>query len=172
MKKKSPLRGKCIKRGLPMIKKLSMMVAALGVLACLTVPPAGAQQQTPPEQPAPRQAAKLYNPQAVETLTGNVVAVNRINSKRPGRPARVMMVLQTAQGSVKVLLGPADYLDRQEVKLAPGDQVEVKGIRVTRPKATIFIAGAVNRGGQVLQLRDDATGRPLWSKGKNPGGAR
>jgi hypothetical protein len=42
--------------------------------------------------------------------------------------------------------------------------VEVKGMRITRSKATFFIAGSVKRGDQILQLRDDATGRPLWAK--------
>ncbi|MGA9755985.1 MAG: hypothetical protein WBV23_12685 [Desulfobaccales bacterium] len=157
-----------------MIKKLSMMVAALGVLAFLTAPPSGAQQQAPPAavpgQPAARQAARLYNPQTVEILAGRVVAINRLAPKKAGRPVRVTMVLQTDQGAVKVHLGPADFIDQQMI-LAVGDQVEVKGVRITRPRVTMFIAGEVKKGDQVLKLRDDATGRPLWFKGKNPGGA-
>ena len=166
-----------------MMKKLSLMAGILGVLAFLMAPPSWAQQQVPPAAPAipaaPEQqappaapkASKLYNPQAVETLTGSVAAVNRHASKRTGKPDRVAMVLQTNQGAVKVHLGPADYLDQQALKPAVGDQVEVKGMRVNRPRASIFIAGEVRKGGQVLELRDHATGRPLWFKGKKRNGA-
>jgi hypothetical protein len=167
-----------------MMKKLSLMVGILGVLAFLMVPPSGAQQQAPPtapEQQAPPaaptapaipaapKAAKLYNPQAVVTLAGKVVAINR-HAAKAGKPERVIMALQTDQGAVKVNLGPAAYFDQQALKLAPGDQVEVKGVRVNRPKESIFIAGEVRKGDQVLKLRDDATGRPLWLKGKKGNG--
>lgn len=146
-----------------MLKKLSLMVSTAGLLALLLAPQGWSQQQFPAATP---KAARLYNPQAAETLAGNVAALNRIPAKRPGRPDRVMMVLQTDKGTVNVHLGPADYLDRQALKLAPGDQVEVKGIRITRPKVTVFMAGEVRKGDQILKLRDDTTGRPLWAKGK------
>jgi hypothetical protein len=146
-----------------MLKKLSLMMSTAMLLALVLASPGWSQQQFPAAAP---KAAGLYNPQAVETLAGNVVAVNQIKAKRPGRPERVMMDLKTEKGTIKVHLGPADFLDRQALKLAPGDQVEVKGMRVTRPQVTIFIAGEVKKGGQVLKLRDDATGRPLWAKGK------
>ncbi|MCK9376727.1 MAG: hypothetical protein M0P73_11315 [Syntrophobacterales bacterium] len=144
-----------------MIKKLILIVCVVGLLALLLAPQDYAQQQVPPA--APEKAARLYNPQAVETLVGTVSAVNRVTPKRPGRPARVMMLLNTGQGTVKVHLGPADYLDRQALKLAAGDRVEVRGVRLTRPRVTLFMAGSVTKDGQVLQLRDEATGRPLWA---------
>ncbi len=100
------------------------------------------------------------------TLAGTVTAINRRAPRKAGRPERVIMVLQTDQGAVKVHLGPADYVDQQALKLAPGDQVEVKGVQVKRLKATTFMAGEVKKGDQVLKLRDDATGRPLWLRGK------
>ena len=93
------------------------------------------------------------------------MAVKRLAAKKAGKPERVTMVLQTDQGAVKVHLGPADYYDQQALKLAPGDQVEVKGVKITRPKGSIFSAGEVRKGDQVLKLRDDATGLPLWPKG-------
>ena len=156
-----------------MMKKLSLMAGILGVLVFLMAPPSWAQQQVPPAAPAipaAPKASKLYNPQAVETLTGSVAAVNRHASKRTGKPDRVAMVLQTNQGAVKVHLGPADYLDQQALKPAVGDQVEVKGMRVNRPRVSIFIAGEVRKGDQVLKLRDEATGRPLWLKGQKRNG--
>lgn len=152
-----------------MLKKLNLMAGILGVLAFLMGPPSWAQEQAPPAAPAipaAPKASKLYNPQAVETLSGKVMAVNRHAAKKAGRPERVTLALQTDQGVVKVNLGPANYLDQQTLKPAVGDQVEVKGVKVNRPKASIFIAGEVRKGDQVLKLRDDATGRPLWTKGQ------
>jgi hypothetical protein len=156
-----------------MMKKVSLMAGLLGVLAFLMAPASWAQQQGHPAAakiPPASKASKLYNPQAVETLTGTVAAVNRHASKRAGKPDRVTMVLQTNQGAVNIHLGPADYLDQQALKLAVGDQVEVKGVKVSRLKAPTLIAGEVRKGGQVLKLRDDATGRPLWLKGRRLNG--
>ena len=147
-----------------MLKKLSLMVSAVGVLALVLASQGWSQQQVPGSGP---KAAHLYNPQAVETLAGTVVSVNRMHARRPGRPDRVMMVLKTDKETVKVHLGPADYIDQQALKLAPGDQVEVKGVRVKRPKFTIFIAGTVTKGDQVLQLIDGATGKPLWATARS-----
>ncbi len=145
------------------MKKLILMVGALGALAFLMAALSWAQQQVPPAAP---KASRLYNPQAVETVAGKVAALNRIASKRAGRPDRMTMVLETGRGPLKVHLGPADYLNQQALQLAVGDQVEVKGVRVNRPRVNIFIAGEVRKGDQVLQLRDDATGRPLWLKAR------
>jgi hypothetical protein len=152
-----------------MFKKLSLMVTITGLVTLLLAPQGWSQQQIPPVAPAGTvtgKAPRHYNPQTVETLTGKVAAVNRIASRKPGRPDRVMMDLQTDKGTVKVHLGPANYLDKQAFKLASGDQVEVKGMQISRPKVTVFIAGEVQKGGQVLKLRDAATGRPLWATGR------
>ncbi len=106
-----------------MLKKLSRMAGILGALALLAASPAGAQQQAPPAAPAIPAApkgAKLYNPQAVATLAGKVVAINRRTPKKAGRPERVIMVLQTDQGTVKVHLGPADYIRPAGSEAGPG----------------------------------------------------
>lgn len=155
-----------------MLKKLSLTVSGPILLSLLLALQGWSQQQIPAPTsgiPAAPKAARHYDPQAVETLAGNVIAINRKPAKRSGRPDRVTMVFKTDKGTFKVHLGPADYLDRQTLKLASGDRVEVKGIRVSRPKGSAFIAGEVRKGDQVLKLRDDTTGRPLWAKGrKNP----
>ncbi len=160
-----------------MQKKLCMIVGVLGTLAFLAAPPSWAQQSAS-SQPSPAVSGKYafgkrawrYNPQEVKTLTGKVVVLTRHASRKPGRPVRVAMMLQTANGNVRVYLGPATYLDRQSLKLAAGDQVEVKGVQVTFHNRTRFIAGEVKKGGQVLKLRDEATGRPLWATGRRTTG--
>ena len=148
-----------------MMKKLSLMAGILGVLALLMAPPSGAQQQAPPAAPAAPaipaapKAAKLYNPQAVVTLAGKVTAINRRAPKKAGKPERVIMVLQTDQGAVKVHLGPADYFDQQALKLVPGDQVEVRGVKADRLKAANVYRRRGEKGRPGYEaLRDEATG--------------
>jgi hypothetical protein len=152
-----------------MTKKLSMMVGVLGVLAFLMAPPSWAQQQAPTVAPVKQSLGRQdrrYNPQAVETLAGKVVSMNRHTPRKTGSRAWETMVLNTGQGTAKVHLGPADYLDQQALKLAAGDQVELIGVRFTHGNRTLFIAGEVKKGDQVLKLRDEVTGRPLWFRGR------
>ncbi len=161
-----------------MIKKVSLMVSAAGLAALMLTGPGWSQTPAPPAPsaaPAPAatpapppagKAARQVKPAALETLTGKVVAVNRSTPKKAGRPARVTLDLQTDQKTVTVHLGPASYIDQQPLKLAVGDQIEVKGGAVTKGRKAGFIAHEVKKGDQVMKLRDDATGRPLWAEGK------
>jgi hypothetical protein len=59
-------------------------------------------------------------------------------------------------------LGPAFYLENQDVKIEPKDKVEVKGSRVTFEGKPAIIAAEVKKGDEVLRLRDD-NGFPMWS---------
>jgi hypothetical protein len=120
-------------------------------------PPAPGQEVSPPAAPVAPKAARVHQ---VEALTGKVVAVNRHTPKKAGKPERVILVLQTDQGAVKVLLGPAKYYDQQALKLAPGDQVEVKGVKFSRAKTPTLKAREVKKGDQVWILKNNATGRP------------
>ena len=106
-----------------------------------------------------------YDLGTVETLKGTVIKVEQLAPRRVERPSRVQLLLKTDKETVSVLLGPESWFKQQNFSLAPGDQVEVKGSRITRPRRTFIIAGEVRKGGQVLQLRD-ANGRPLWAPGR------
>ena len=86
--------------------------------------------------------------------------------KKGGKGNIVRFNLKTDKGPVLVVLGPARFVDGQSLKLAAGDQVEVKGSRITGPKGrTSVTAAEVTKGGQVMKLRDDQ-GNPLWPKGQ------
>ena len=104
---------------------------------------------------------RLYNPATVETLSGEVVSVDKTSSRR-GRSLGMHFILKTDKETIPVHLGPSSYLDQQEVKLAPGDKVEVTGSRVTYKGKPVIIAGQVKKDGQTLQLRD-ANGVPAWA---------
>jgi hypothetical protein len=165
-----------------MRKELSLVTITLVVLALLMALASWAQQEVPPPgpgqevaPPAPMVPAAPTAPQAarvhpMETITGKVVAVNRHTPKKPGKLERVILVLQTDRGAVKVLLGPAKYYDQQALKLAPGDQVEIKGVKFSRAKTPTWKAREVKKGDQVWNLRDDTPGRSLYRKAQRHSG--
>jgi hypothetical protein len=74
----------------------------------------------------------------------------------------VHMTVKTATETLSVHLGPAWYLENQDVKLEPKQTVEVKGSRITFRGKPAIIAAEVHKGEEVLKLRDD-NGHPLWA---------
>jgi hypothetical protein len=105
---------------------------------------------------------RMYNPQTVETLNGEVVSLEKTTSGRRGRYVGVHFSLKTAKETVPVHLGPSWYLEKQAMTFVPGDKVEVTGSRVNYKGQIAIIAGEVKKGGQVLKLRD-AAGVPAWA---------
>jgi len=105
--------------------------------------------------------SRLYDPKTVETVTGEVVKVDRIVPMR-GMSGGVHLVVKTDKGDVSVHLGPQWYLENQDVKIEPKDRVEIKGSRITVQGKPALIAAEVKKGDEVLRLRDDA-GVPMWA---------
>src|SRR4030042_526654 len=68
--------------------------------------------------------SRMYNSKTVETLSGEVVSVDKFTPGR-GMSYGVHFTLKTDKETIPVNLGPGQYVDQQEVKLAPGDKVEV-----------------------------------------------
>jgi hypothetical protein len=104
---------------------------------------------------------KMYDPKTVETITGEVTAVDRITPVK-GMSGGVHMNVKTDKETISVHLGPGWYLENQDVKIAAKDKVEVKGARTTFTGKPAIIAAEVKKGDEVLKLRDDS-GFPVWS---------
>jgi len=107
--------------------------------------------------------ARLYNPQTVEVLNGQVVKVEKVTPKRKGAQEFKGFMLQTEKENILVFLGPSRFIDKMPYQPAVGDPVSVKGSRVTFRGRPLIIAAEVRKGAQVMQLRDDA-GRPLMRR--------
>ncbi len=105
---------------------------------------------------------RMYNPQTVETLSGEVEKVELFTPRR-GMSQGVHLVLKTDKGSIPVHLGPSWYMDKQGVKFEKGDKLEVTGSRVTFNKKPAIIASEIKKGDKTLKLRDE-TGTPAWSR--------
>jgi hypothetical protein len=104
---------------------------------------------------------RVYDAATVETVRGKVVAVDQM-TPRKGMGPGVHLTLETGAGTISVHLGPTWYLERQDVAIAPNDEIEVKGSRVTFDGKPALIAAEVHKGGQTLLLRD-ASGIPYWA---------
>jgi len=117
------------------------------------------------EDPAPAAKPKghqFYNPDTVETLSGEVTRVAKVAHKRR-RGYGVQLMLKTDKELVLVRLGPGWYVERQKVKIQPKDTIQVKGSRLTLGGKPTIVAAEVHKGEKVLRLRDDS-GAPLWRK--------
>ena len=104
---------------------------------------------------------RLYDPKTVETVRGSVLAVDTF-SVAPGGRTGVHLRLLSGKDTVPVHLGPQWFLDNQEMHVAQGDTVQVKGSKVDFGGKPAMIAAEVRKGDEVLTLRD-AKGYPAWS---------
>jgi hypothetical protein len=104
---------------------------------------------------------RLYDPKTVETVSGEVVKVEQM-TPMTGMGYGVHLILKTAKETIPVHLGPAWYVERQDAKIEPKDQIEVKGSRITFEGKPAIIAAEIHKGDETLVLRDDA-GFPAWA---------
>lgn len=104
---------------------------------------------------------RMYDPKTVETISGEVESVARI-TPRKGMSYGVHMNVKTAKETISVHLGPGWYIENQDLKIAPKDQVEIKGSRITFGGKPALIAAEVKKGDETLRLRDE-NGFPVWS---------
>ncbi|MEQ8999122.1 MAG: hypothetical protein RID53_21690 [Coleofasciculus sp. B1-GNL1-01] len=109
---------------------------------------------------------RMYNPDSVETITGEVISVDRFTSNR-GRSEGMRMQMRTGNETVSVHLGPAWYWQNQGMTIEPNDRIQVQGSRVNRAGNPAMIAAQVQKGNQVLRLRNE-NGVPVWSRRQLP----
>ena len=110
---------------------------------------------------APIHFSRMYDLKTVETLSGEVMAVEKFSPGRGGPPQGLRLRVKFPQETLLVILGPIVYVEQQNVKFAAGDRVEVKGSRMTVRGEPLIVAAEVKKGDQVLKMRN-ATGEALW----------
>ncbi len=104
---------------------------------------------------------RTYNPATVETISGEVVAVDKVTPTK-GMSYGIHLQLKTDKETISVHLGPGWYIERLDTKIEKGDKIQVTGSRVTFGGAPAIIASQVKKGDAVLKLRDD-NGFPVWA---------
>jgi len=107
------------------------------------------------------QYGRLYNPQTTETISGEVVSVGTITPIK-GMSSGVHVMVKTDKETISVHLGPAWYIQRQDIKIALGDKVEITGSRISFQGKPAIIAAELKKGTEILKLRDE-NGFPVWS---------
>ncbi len=109
---------------------------------------------------------RMFNPNTVETLAGEVVGVEAITPMK-GMSYGVHLMLKTEKETLSVHLGPGWFVENQDVKIEAKDKVEVTGSRVTFDGKPAIIAAQVKKGDGTLVLRD-GNGFPVWSGWRRP----
>ena len=145
-----------------MKRKFSILMSVIAILSLIFINASWAQQGKGAGRGWGTGNGRIYNPQTVETLTGEVVSVESIPGKGGGQASGVHLTLKTDKETIPVHLGPSWYLDRQNFKIGPRDKIEVTGSRVVFGSKPAIIAAEVKKGDQVLKLRNQA-GIPQWA---------
>jgi hypothetical protein len=107
------------------------------------------------------QYGRMYNTATVETVSGSVESVEKITPIK-GMYSGIHIMLKTDKESVDVHLGPEWYIERLDTKIEKGDNIEVKGSRITFDGKPAIIAAEVKKDDNVLVLRD-SIGIPAWA---------
>lgn len=108
--------------------------------------------------------AGQYNSQTVETVSGEVISVDKVTYGRRGYTG-IHLLLKTDNGEIPVHLGPSWYIEHQSMKVVPHDVVEVTGSRVIYGGKPALIAAEVKKGNESLLLRNKE-GLPLWRRSR------
>lgn len=147
------------------MKKLLIL---LSIFLLVGVFAAGALAQ--PQQKCPASEAwptgRMYNPKTVEKLDGKIESIEKVTAGRMDIPARVLLKLKTAKETVTVYLGPDWYLEKQELKLSPGDYIQVRGSRITMDDKPVILPNEIIKNSKVAKFWDDQ-GSPSW-RGQGP----
>ena len=148
------------------MNKMATLLAATAILGILAIPEAYGQRGPRGRAGgggwgAGSQYNRLYNTNTVETVSGEVIAVNHITPTN-GMSYGVHLELKTEKETVSVHLGPGWFIENQDTTIEPKDKVEIKGSRVTFDGKPAIIAAEVKKGAEVLKLRDQ-NGIPFWA---------
>ena len=104
---------------------------------------------------------RMYNIKTVETIKGKVVTVDAFIPTR-GMSRGVHLLLETSKGIIPVHLGPAWYIQNQDIIIKQEDKVEIKGSKINFAGEPTIIAAEVKKGDMTLVLRSE-DGFPVWS---------
>ena len=102
-------------------------------------------------------AGRHWDPKTVTQVQGSIEEL-----QAGPRGHGVHLVLAVGTEKLRVMVGPASYVEQQGMKLAQGDVIEVKGSRLTRGDTAVLVAQELKKGDQTLTLRD-VDGTPRWA---------
>ena len=102
-----------------------------------------------------------YNPMTFTMVQGVVETVEQM-VPATGKSYGIHLELKTASGVLSVHLGPAWFIEGENIRVEEGDTLQVKGSKITYEGKSTIIAAEVKKGNIVLKLRDK-NGFPVWA---------
>jgi len=103
---------------------------------------------------------RTYNSETEETISGEVVSVDKIVRGKKGF-YRIHLTVKADEGTVTVHLGPGWYIENQDTKIEAKDKVEITGSKIFYEGKPVITAYEIKKGDDVLVLRD-TDGFPAW----------
>lgn len=107
------------------------------------------------------QYGRMYNLDTIETIQGEVISIDAFKPTS-SMSQGMHLLINTGKETVDIHLGPAWYLENQDISIKPKDKIEVTGSRINFTGQPTIIAGEVKKGDATLILRDES-GFPIWS---------
>jgi sporulation protein YlmC with PRC-barrel domain len=105
---------------------------------------------------------RLYDPAKEETISGQVVSIDT-SAPLPGMAPGMQMLVQADDGkNTRVQVGPAWYLERQNLDIRENTRVQITGARAEVEGQPVLMAREVQFDGHIVTLRD-MQGMPMWS---------
>ncbi|MEB3277942.1 MAG: hypothetical protein VKK42_03335 [Lyngbya sp.] len=112
-----------------------------------------------------RHRGMIFNSNEVETVTGKVLQVDTWTQGEWQRGG-VHVVLQTDNETIDLHLGPAWYINNQDIRIEPNDEIKVTATRVSSADGrAVMVASEITKGNKTITLRDEA-GFPVWMRGR------
>jgi hypothetical protein len=142
-------------------------LTAYGSLACKE-PRTGPPAATKSSSQTPTANDRAYDATRSVTIRGSVVGVEHTEAtrERAGTSEGVHVIVRVESGdTVDVHLGPASFIEDQNLTLRIGDTIVVTGSRVLVDGTPALIAHKISTPQRELVLRDEAGG-PRWSMGR------
>jgi hypothetical protein len=130
------------------------LAVAIGLLLI-----AGASAVVAQAKPAPHESYP-YDVANQQTMTGIVEAVKEYQCPVSGTVGTHLTVKLT-NGSIEVHLAPAKFVKDYDLIIKKGDQVEIRGAKITFEGKPALIAKTVTVDRTTFSFRD-YNGKPLW----------
>ncbi len=110
----------------------------------------------------PTIATNAFNPAEIETLEGQIVAIDRVNiDQREGQERPAMIVRFIGNGDFpSIYLGPVDFIQDKGLDPKVLSYIEVVASRV-QARGLNYVASELKIGDKNIVLRD-GQGAPLW----------
>lgn len=104
---------------------------------------------------------KVFRAGKIQTLTGRIVSIDFVTPLKEMSRGMVITI-ETQDDKVPVHLGPAWFIESQDVDFRINETVTVTGSRASQMGKEFMIASRVEKEDGILRLRNKQ-GRPAWS---------